>query len=296
MKKSILAIFVFLGVALFVTSCSRDDDDEVASSRNIQQEEANKLLVKTFYQRLFGDKDVSAIDDYIVEDYIQHNPQVADGRAALKAVATQWIAGTPQTTVDFRKILAEGNLVILHVRNPSPDGSSFQAITEFFRVENNKIVEHWDVIQNAPTTSANAHPMFGNDANTTAARNVTQEEANKKLVVAFYQRLFGDKDIAAIDDYIVDDYIQHNPQVADGKAAIKSMATQWIAGTPKSTVDFRKTVSEGNIVVLHIKAPTPDGSYQAISEYFRVENNKITEHWDVIQAAPVTSANAHPMF
>ncbi|QWA40816.1 ester cyclase [Chryseobacterium sp. ZHDP1] len=138
--------------------------------------------------------------------------------------------------------------------------------------------------------------MFGNDANTTAARNIIQEDANKKLVVAFYQRLFGDKDTSAIDDYIADNYIQHNPQVADGKAPLKAMATQWIAGTPKSTVDFRKTVSEGNIVALHIKAPTPDGSYQAISEFFRVENNKITEHWDVIQAAPSSSANTHPMF
>ncbi|MDN4011956.1 ester cyclase [Chryseobacterium gambrini] len=296
MKKRILAVFMILSIAFFATSCSDNDDNGVTSSRNTQQEEANKLLVKTFYQRLFGDKDITAIDDYIVENYIQHNPQVADGRASLKTVASQWLAGTPQTTVDFRKILAEGDLVILHVRNPSPDGSTYQAITEFFRVENNKITEHWDVIQDAPATSANTHPMFGNDANTTAARNIIQEDANKKLVVAFYQRLFGDKDTSAIDDYIADNYIQHNPQVADGKAPLKAMATQWIAGTPKSTVDFRKTVSEGNIVALHIKAPTPDGSYQAISEFFRVENNKITEHWDVIQAAPSSSANTHPMF
>jgi predicted SnoaL-like aldol condensation-catalyzing enzyme len=300
MKKRILAIFVIIGVALFATSCSNDNDSdsdsEVTSSRNIQQEETNKLLVRTFYQRLFGDKDITAIDDYVASGYIQHNPQVADGSVALKAMATQWIAGMPPTTVDFRKILAEGNLVILHVRTPSPDGTSFQAITEYFRVENNKLVEHWDVIQDAPTTSANAHPMFGNDANTTAARNLVQEEANKQLVITFYQRLFGAKDVTAIDDYIVENYIQHNPQVADGRAAIKAMAKQWIAGTPATTVDFRKTVSEGNIVALHIKAPTPDGSFQAISEYFRVENNKITEHWDVIQNAPATSANPHLMF
>nr|WP_314497532.1 ester cyclase [uncultured Chryseobacterium sp.] len=296
MKKIILVIGMVIGISSLTLNCSKDEVTMDETSRNIQQEEDNKQLVKTFYQRLFGDKDISAIDDYIAENYIQHNPQVADGRAPLKAMAAQWIAGTPPTTVDFRKILAEGDLVVLHVRAASPDGTSYQAITEYFRLENNKIVEHWDVIQDAPASSANSHPMFGNDSNSTTPRHIAQEENNKQLVKKFYQRLFGDKDISAIDDYIVDSYIQHNPQVADEKAPLKAMAAQWIAGTPQTTVDFRKAVSEGNIVALHIKSPTPDGSYQAISEYFRVENNKITEHWDVIQSAPTTSANPHPMF
>ena len=293
MRKNIVTLFALLSISFFLNSCHRDDDDNV--NPTIATEESNKQLVLKFYQRLFGDKDVSAIDDYIVSDYIQHNPQVADGRDAIKAIATQWIAGTPKTTVDFRKAISEGDIVTLHVKSPTPDGS-YQAITEFFRVENNKIVEHWDVIQDAPTTSANPHPMFDASTNINITRNLALEESNKQLVKTFYQKLFGDKDISAIDDYIVENYIQHNPQVADGRAALKTMATQWLAGTPKSTVDFRKVMANGNIVVLHIKSPTPDGSYQAISEYFRVENNKIVEHWDVIQNAPTTSANAHPMF
>ena len=76
----------------------------------------------------------------------------------------------------------------------------------------------------------------------------------------------------------------------------RKTTTQWIAGGPKTTVDIRKSVAEGNLVILHVKSPTPDGKYLAIAEFFRVENNKIAEHWDVIQAAPDTSANPHPMF
>lgn len=162
MKQVIVSLCVIIGILLFTVGCSKDDDSanlNASPTRDLQQEDNNKQLVLKFYQRLFGDKDVSAIDDYIVADYIQHNPQVADGRDALKAMATQWIAGGPKTTVDIRKSVAEGNLVILHVRNPTPDGK-YLAIAEFFRLENNKIVEHWDVIQAAPDTSANPHPMF----------------------------------------------------------------------------------------------------------------------------------------
>jgi len=159
MKKVIVSLCAIISVSLFTISCSKEENTNSSSARNLQQEDSNKQLVLTFYQKLFGDKDLSAIDDYIATDYIQHNPQVADGKDALKKMAAQWIAGGPKTTVDVHQSVAEGNLVVLHVKNPTPDGK-YLAIAEFFRVENNKIVEHWDVIQSAPDTSANPHPMF----------------------------------------------------------------------------------------------------------------------------------------
>lgn len=158
MKKIITALCAIISISIFTAGCS-NDDKSVSSTRNLQQEESNKQLVLKFYQRLFGDKDISAIDEYIVTNYIQHNPQVADCREALKTMAAQWIAGGPKTTVDVRQSVAEGNLVILHVKSPTPDGK-YQAIVEIFRVENNQLVEHWDVIQASPETSANPHPMF----------------------------------------------------------------------------------------------------------------------------------------
>ncbi len=156
MKKIIVTLCTVISLSIFSVSCSKDTN---SSTRNLQQEESNKQLVLKFYQKLFGDKDISAIDEYIVPNYIQHNPQIADGREALKKIATQWIAGGPKTKVDVHQSVAEGNLVILHVKIPTPDGK-YQAIAEIFRVENNKIAEHWDVIQAAPETSANPHPMF----------------------------------------------------------------------------------------------------------------------------------------
>lgn len=149
-KKTIIA--ALLGFAAFgsmVQAKSHADNDD----------KANEKLVVSFYQQLFGDKDVSAIDRYLAEDYIQHNPTLPDGRAPLKAAVTQWFSQTPKENVDIQHVASQNGIVFLHVRGKSQAGG-VQAIVDIFRVKNGKIVEHWDVIQDAPAQSANAHPMF----------------------------------------------------------------------------------------------------------------------------------------
>lgn len=151
MKNSkLIILFSLLLTCLSIT---------VNAQRNIKQEEANKEMVITFYQKLFGDKDLSAIDQYIAEDYIQHNPTVKDGRKALKESAAQWFSGAKKEKVDIPHAASDGDLVFLHVRTKNQQGG-LQAIVDIFRVKKNKIVEHWDVIQDAPAQSANDHPMF----------------------------------------------------------------------------------------------------------------------------------------
>jgi predicted SnoaL-like aldol condensation-catalyzing enzyme len=123
------------------------------------REAHNKALVLTFYQQLFGDKDVSAIERYVAEGYIQHNPTVPTGRAAIQQLFAKVFAGAPRTKVDVRRIAADGDLVWLHVRAPGPDGR-VSAIVDIFRVEGERIVEHWDVIQTVPEKAANENTMF----------------------------------------------------------------------------------------------------------------------------------------
>jgi predicted SnoaL-like aldol condensation-catalyzing enzyme len=121
--------------------------------------EQNKKIVVEFYQKLFGDKDLSAIDQYITEDYIQHNPIAADGRQALKDVLSPWLANQPKTKVDFQKVVADSDLVVLHIKSKSFTGKDL-SLVDMFRLKNGKIVEHWDVMQEVPEQSANPHPMF----------------------------------------------------------------------------------------------------------------------------------------
>lgn len=124
-----------------------------------------------------------------------------------------------------------------------------------------------------------------------------QEDANKKLVVTFYQRFFGDKDITAADQYLAPSYIQHNPFAATGREAVKKFFTPFFANPaiPKSKIDIRRVAADGNLVWLHIRSKTT-GSERAVVDIFRVQNGKIAEHWDVVQPVPEKSANNNTMF
>jgi predicted SnoaL-like aldol condensation-catalyzing enzyme len=133
-----------------------------------------------------------------------------------------------------------------------------------------------------------------------AAQNkrVSQSELdyNKKLVTDFYQKIFGDHDFTNIDHYLLPTYIQHNPNVADGSEAFEKAIKGWLKDTPKKKVDVQHIAAEGDLVFLHIKTVLPDGKLQSVIDIFRIENNKIAEHWDVHETVPEKSANSHPMF
>lgn len=123
-----------------------------------QEEETNKRLVADMYQAIFGDKNIAAADQYIVENYIQHNPMVADGREALKTALSEWFKNAPKEKIDIQRMGADGDLVFIHTR--SKRGDKTMSVIDIFRLEKGKIAEHWDVIQEVPPNAANDHPMF----------------------------------------------------------------------------------------------------------------------------------------
>lgn len=127
-------------------------------SDSLNQLETNKTLVANFYQELFGNKDSAAIDKYIGSTYIQHNPALPDGKEALKKGVAVWFKGQPKEKVDIQHLGADGNLVYIHTK--AKMGPKTVSVIDIFRIENGKIVEHWDVLQDVPIKSANPHPMF----------------------------------------------------------------------------------------------------------------------------------------
>lgn len=129
-----------------------------AQTRDAKMEEANKKVVLAFMQEFFGDHDIAAAEKYLAPEYIQHNPGVADGRAAIMAAAKGFFGSAPKSKTDVRHVAADGDLVWLHHRAQMGPGAS--AVVDIFRVKNGKIVEHWDVIQSVPDKAANPHPMF----------------------------------------------------------------------------------------------------------------------------------------
>ena len=164
MKKNITSLLLLFSAVIIssqLMSCTNKSENKSATQEvNSNSEiESNKKIVLDFYQQMFGDKDLKAVDKYIAPEYIQHNPTVADGSAAFKKAAEGWFKGAPKTKIDVQHIAAENDLVFLHIKNTNPDGSLVSTI-DIFRLKDGKIVEHWDVQQDVPKESANKHPMF----------------------------------------------------------------------------------------------------------------------------------------
>lgn len=120
--------------------------------------EANKELVLKAGKELFGDLDLSALDRYWSDNYVQHNPLYPDGKAPLRALIRGAIDAGVSTQLEIKRVAAEGDLVWVHAK--SFFFGKELATVEIFRVANGKIVEHWDVIQEVPASAANSNTMF----------------------------------------------------------------------------------------------------------------------------------------
>jgi predicted SnoaL-like aldol condensation-catalyzing enzyme len=128
--------------------------------RDIGQEERNRDLVVRFYDRFFNAHDMAAADDMLSEDYVQHNPNIATGRAAFVDFATRRFAESPQSHSTIIRSAVDHDLVYLHIHSLDRRGDKGRAIINIFRVKDGKIVEHWDVVQPVPENSANQNSMF----------------------------------------------------------------------------------------------------------------------------------------
>ena len=132
----------------------------LAAAAQPSQLDLNKRIATEFYDAAINRKDFAAASQYLGSQYRQHNPTAADGAEGLRAFIDFLKARFPNQRGEIVRVIAEGDLVVLHVHSTRGDDTPGRAIVDIFRVENGKIVEHWDVIQDIPAQPANANGMF----------------------------------------------------------------------------------------------------------------------------------------
>jgi predicted SnoaL-like aldol condensation-catalyzing enzyme len=121
----------------------------------------NTETVRSYYELAFNDgRPEEAAAKYLGDRYIQHNPQAADGPDAFIGFVNWYRSEFPELHVEIKRTVAEGDLVVTHgVIKTSPEDRG-TAAADIFRLEDGKIVEHWDVLQPVPESAENDNTMF----------------------------------------------------------------------------------------------------------------------------------------
>ncbi|MFM9271581.1 nuclear transport factor 2 family protein [Halomonas elongata] len=151
--KSLGVATTALLLALPVTSFAQPE-------RDVKTEEANRALVTEFYDQFFNEHETEQSSRVLAQDYIQHNPGVPDGKAPFVDYFAGYFKENPDYQSEIVRSAADGDLVWLHVHSTNGDEDRGEAVVDIFRVEEGKIVEHWDVIQPVPDDSSNDNTMF----------------------------------------------------------------------------------------------------------------------------------------
>ncbi|MGW1718269.1 nuclear transport factor 2 family protein [Streptomyces sp. NPDC002156] len=289
---SALAASALLGVAAVPAAASPSVGD---GARLDYQKGVVVRVLKGVFER----GDTAVVDRFVRADYIQHNPLAADGSGPLKNLATGVHQQFPEAKYDVKRVISEGDLVLVHSNVVLTPGSRGSAVFDIFRFQGGRIAEHWDTGQNVPDSSANGNDMFSTvswpRSGQPGPRWLTDH--NKRLVTKAFDRLIVDKDLSALNVYWGSEYHQHNPGIADGVAGVREGLGAYFRAFPELAVSRKRVVAEGDLVAVHshyVSAPGERG--QAVVDLFRVRGGKIVEHWDVLQDVPATSANDNTMF
>jgi predicted SnoaL-like aldol condensation-catalyzing enzyme len=227
--------------------------------------------------------DQQAISYINPKEYTQHNLAVGDGLAGFGAVLQALPEGSAK--VNIIRTFQEGDFVFTHTEyNFFGPKVGF----DLFRFEDGVIVEHWD---NLTEKSAQLNPSGHSQTDgATQAVDIDKTAENKALVNDFVNTILVKGEFDKLADYFDGDhYIQHNPQIGDGVSglgkALEAMAKQGIKMVYSQN---HKILGEGNFV-LSISEGTFADKESSFYDLFRIENGKIAEHWDVIEAIPPMS-------
>jgi predicted SnoaL-like aldol condensation-catalyzing enzyme len=214
------------------------------------------------------------------DKYLQHNLAAKDGLKGLE----DFLAQVPPETVRVKtvRVFEDGDHVFAH--------SEYEFFGpkigfDIFRFEDDKIVEHWDNLQETPVApSPGGHTMTDGP---TEASDLDKTEQNKELVRRLVEDVLVNGKLDKLPEYFEgDSYIQHNPQIADGLSGL-GQTLQFMAehGVIMRYDRIHKVLGEGDFVLV-----VSEGSYadQPTSFYdlFRVENGKVAEHWDTLEPIP----------
>jgi predicted SnoaL-like aldol condensation-catalyzing enzyme len=275
------------------------------AAHNNDAERLNKAVVGQFVAGVMGKMEPEAVARQVSPQLIEHDPLAHNGRSGT----AEWIRAlrqkAPGQVMTVKHMLADDDLVFVHSQVSAMPASEMggQNRYDFYRLDHGWIVEHWLVQAAAPTSSANGNSEFSNlYAYPTPPAPLSRDrvEMNRLMVQTLSDEVFGKRNFALIDRMWGPNYIQHNPWVASGRAALRDVI-EYIAPVG-SHYRVVRSMADGDLSVVcshNVDAggnPKDEFSGAAVCDIYRVANFELVEHWDVGQEVPTSSLNGNSMF
>jgi predicted SnoaL-like aldol condensation-catalyzing enzyme len=267
------AAIAIAGVSGPVTEAAELATPSAAGEENVSIQK-NKALVVSAVDAFFNRHDLAAIDLYLGAQFKQHSTEIADGQDGLRQYLSRLDAAAAYELV---RVFGDGDLVATHGRY---SGFATDPLIAFdiYRIDNDKIVEHWAGFQIEAGPNPSGHTMLDGP---TAVALPDQTESTRSFLNSFAETILIGQQFDLIADFI-GTYTQHNPEIADGLEGL---------GAAQATVSvayhqLRLMVVEGEFGLLALDGLLADQP-SVYYDLFRVIDGKIDEHWDVIQSIPV---------
>jgi predicted SnoaL-like aldol condensation-catalyzing enzyme len=232
---------------------------------------------------IFRKKDVAAVDRYFAQPFIQHDPNLADGLAGVKAFAGE-VASSPAADITIYRTLVDGDFVLLHSKYQGVARYAGSAIAfDLFRFKDGKIVEHWGGQEPEEPPNLSGRTQVDGP---TAVLDREKTEANRALGRNYRETVMVALRFDRVEEFIEGaHYAQHASKIGDGIARLRERIASVVKEGGQLYLTPRRFVAEGNFVVVLSEGDLPSGP-TALYDLFRVENGKIVEHWDVLTPIP----------
>lgn len=225
-----------------------------------------------------------AVTRYTGDRYTQHSTGVRDGIEGFVEFFEPFLQNNPERDIQVIRAIEDGDFVWVHVAQSLNGGEAKWITMDMFDTdENDRIVEHWDVITEWVDETVSGHSQIDGP---TEVADLDKTEANRAKVEQFLNEILigGGQNFT---DYIsTETYIQHNPQVGDGLEGFGAFVAE-LAAEGKSMVYkyIYKVLAQGNFVVSYSLAQIGDDDF-AVFDVFRLEDGLIVEHWDTMEPLP----------
>ena len=289
---------IFIGVLTVLVLVSCNTTRKKITTKTISKKETKMENLKEIAQKaqeaFFKEYSAEGIKKYFNKNYIQHNPHVPTGIEPILGFLPVLKEGNTGYTT--HRLLQDGEFIILHKadHNAESFGGKEVVTCDVWRMENGKVAEHWDNITAKVEKTASGRSQIDGETEIT---DVDKTDTNKEIVTNFVNDVLFGKAPEKITEYVSsEEYLQHNPMVKDGLTGLGE-AIEYLTSQNNmfKYQKLHKVLGEGNFI-LTMSEGEWNGKPQAFYDLFRLTDNKIVEHWDVIQEIPAEMAHKNGKF